>query len=59
MTTKFSVLREELEKRKSLLKRLDEAGATGLDLSPGDPLAKEAAAEIRRLNKIIKMLQGN
>ena len=33
-----------------LLRRLDEAGSTGLDLSPGDQLAAEAAAEIRRLS---------
>jgi len=33
-----------------LLRRLDEAGSTGLDLSPGDQLVAEAAAEIRRLS---------
>lgn len=33
----------------SLLKKLEEADATGLDLSPGDPLAKEAAATIQSL----------
>ena len=34
-----------------LLTRLDSEGATGLDMSPGDPLCREAAAEIRRLEK--------
>jgi hypothetical protein len=56
---KFSILREDLEKRKTLLKRLEEAGNTGLDLSPGDALCAEAAAEIRRLHKVIKRLQGD
>ena len=36
---------------KALLKKLDEAGSQGLDLSPGDPVAKEAAAAIRSLLK--------
>jgi organic radical activating enzyme len=36
-------------KQKPLLDRLDSAGRTGLDLSPGDPLAAEAAAAIREL----------
>jgi hypothetical protein len=31
------------------LNELDEAGATGLDWSPGDPVAREAAAIIRLL----------
>jgi hypothetical protein len=35
----------------TLLKRLDEEGAIGLDLSPGDPLCKEAANVIRQLLK--------
>ena len=32
-----------------LLKRLDAAGSQEADLSPGDPLAKEAAEDIRLL----------
>lgn len=32
-----------------VLKRLDDAGRTGLDMSPGDDYAKEAARTIRRL----------
>lgn len=38
-----------LEEPRPLLDRLDEAAAQGLDGSPGDPLAEEAAKEIRRL----------
>ena len=34
---------------KDLLASLDSDGATGLDLSPGDPTAKEAAKVIREL----------
>lgn len=33
----------------AVLKQLDDAGATGLDLSPGDPTAREAARVIRGL----------
>ena len=44
-------------KKKNLLKRLDEAGNTGLDLSPGDPVCAEAAKEIRRLTRKIKRLE--
>ena len=33
----------------TLVERLREAGSTGLDLSPGDPLCAEAADEIERL----------
>src|SRR5262245_40608526 len=32
-----------------ILRKLDEDGSTGLDMSPGDETAKAAAAEIRRL----------
>jgi len=43
---------------KPLLTRLDEAGSTGLALSPGDSrLCAEAATEIRRLQKIVNRLQ--
>lgn len=41
-----------------LLKRLDWAGGTGADLSPGDPLAREAALCIRRLNIDIQRRRG-
>lgn len=37
-----------------LLRALDSAGATGLDLSPGDDLAKAAAAKIRELLDLLK-----
>lgn len=40
-----------------LLKRLDEAGRKGLDGSPGDELAAEAASHIRVQNTIIKVLR--
>jgi len=33
----------------TLVQRLREAGSTGLDLSPGDPICIEAADEIERL----------
>ena len=33
----------------SLLAELDQTGAIGLDMSPGDPLARRAAAAIRSL----------
>ena len=33
----------------ALLKRLDDAGGIGADLSPGDPLARDAADAIRDL----------
>lgn len=36
----------------TLVQRLREAGSTGLDLSPGDPLYIEAADEIERLNTL-------
>lgn len=43
-----------------ILKQLDQNGATGLDLSPGDPLAKEAARIIRgqaqELNEVEQVL---
>lgn len=42
-----------------LLKILDENGSTGLDLSPGDPIDKQAAEEIRRLQKEILELKIN
>lgn len=32
-----------------LLKKLDDAGNIGADLSPGDPMAREAAEVIREL----------
>lgn len=35
--------------REELLRKLDEAGATGLDLSPGDEVCAEAARVIRSL----------
>jgi hypothetical protein len=34
-----------------LLRKLDENGSTGLDMSPGDPVAKEAAETIRKLER--------
>ena len=37
----------------TLLERLDDAGRTGLDLIPGDPLCREAAQDIRVLRKAI------
>ena len=36
---------------KNLVERLREAGSKGLDMSPGDPLANEAADEIEKLRK--------
>jgi len=42
-----------------LLRKLDQAGATGLDLSPGDPLAKAAAEEIRRLLALLDAIIHN
>ena len=36
-------------KWRALLKRLDEKGRTGLDLSPGDDDCRDAAKLIRRL----------
>lgn len=38
----------------TLLERLDAAGRVGLDMSPGDPLAREAKAEIERLQACVK-----
>lgn len=38
----------------TLVQRLREAGSTGLDLSPGDPLCIEAADEIERLEREIQ-----
>jgi acyl-CoA reductase-like NAD-dependent aldehyde dehydrogenase len=37
-----------------LLKRLDADGATGADLSPGDPVCKAAAARIRALEAVLR-----
>lgn len=45
-------------KQKPLLDRLDSAGRTGLDLSPGDPLAAEAAVAIRELLDGVKELNN-
>ena len=39
-------------------RRLDEAGSTGLDMSPGDPLAAEAAAALRAQDATIEALQN-
>lgn len=44
-----AITRQEDEMDDDLLKRLREAGSTGLDLSPGDPLVAEAAEEIAHL----------
>lgn len=41
----------------ALLKKLDEDGNTGADLSPGDPTAGEAAAAIRALQKRVIELE--
>jgi len=40
-----------------LIDRLVEAGSIGLDLSPGDPLAEEAAKEIKKLTEEIQKLR--
>lgn len=40
-----------------LQRRFREAGATGLDLSPGDPLAREASEAMRRLIARIRELE--
>lgn len=37
----------------TLLERLDSDASTGLDLSPGNNLSREAATEIRRLSAIL------
>jgi len=37
-----------------LLERLKGAGSPGLDLSPGDPLCREAEEEIRKLMKVLQ-----
>ena len=37
------------EKYVALLKELDEQGGQGLDLSPGDPVCRQAASAIRAL----------
>ena len=41
----------------TLIERLEEMGRTGLDLSPGDELCREAAEEIRRLEEHTRMLR--
>ena len=40
-----------------LVSRLRYEGSTGLDLSPGDPLSKEAAVEIERLRTNLTLLR--
>ena len=41
-----------------MVQRLREAGSTGLDLSPGDPLCIEAADEIERLSDSGNAIDG-
>lgn len=41
-----------------LLKKLDENASTGFDLSPGDPVCKEAATAIRKLQSEVEFLSG-
>ena len=43
--------------RQTLMDRLDSDGATGLDLSPGDPVAVAAARYIRDLEKVLEIVQ--
>jgi hypothetical protein len=40
--------------RRTLMDRLDSDGATGLDLSPGDPVAAAAASHIRALEAALR-----
>jgi hypothetical protein len=40
--------------RQTLMGRLDSDGATGLDLSPGDPVASAAAKYIRDLEAALR-----
>ena len=40
----------------TLLERLDSDGATGFDMSPGIPTAREAAKEIRALRSALREL---
>ncbi len=42
----------------SLIDRLREEGATGLDLSPGDPHCRDAAIVIRALRKRVAELEA-
>lgn len=41
----------------NLVSRLETAGSTGCDLSPGDPLCASAAEEIKRLGREVTRLQ--
>lgn len=41
-----------------LLNKLDQAAATGLDMSPGDSLAREAAEKIRSLRAEVDQLRS-
>jgi hypothetical protein len=43
--------------RQTLMDRLDSDGSTGLDLSPGDPIAAAAAKYIRDLEKTLEIVQ--
>jgi hypothetical protein len=43
--------------RQTLMDRLDADGATGADLSPGDPVAAAAARYIRDLEKVLEIVQ--
>ena len=42
-----------------LMRRLKEAGSTGLDLSPGDPLCMEAYERIKKLEEELDYIPPN
>jgi len=44
---------------KNLLKRLDEDGSVGADLSPGNPISAAAAARIRELETACQAIFEN